>query len=174
MHLITHQGLSLSDALATSRKDDTLLQKYLYISLGMQAGIAAARGQKRQNVGGGPRQMPAQSHQDDYQPNPPHQPRAVEKEQPESKEWAGWKAGGSKYTPDGKRLKCGFFQQNRCTMAKCDRVHTCFVCNGEHGMMDCPRRLEYDGNKAKEEPPYKKGGKGGAKGKKGKKGGGKK
>ena len=96
MHLITHQGLSLSDALHASRKDDQLLQKYLYIPLGMQAGIAAARGTKRQNSGAG---------------RPSGEPQGAAQRQTYAKEeqdpfFRGWKAGGSKMTPDGKRLEC--------------------------------------------------------------------
>jgi hypothetical protein len=102
MHLITHQGLSLVDALEVSRndKDGGLLQKYLYIPLGMQAGIIAARGTKRQNNGG-------QGGRPSGEPSggaPRHTPTKTEPSNGE--DFRGWKEGGSKYTPDGKRLKC--------------------------------------------------------------------
>ena len=49
-----------------------------------------------------------------------------------------WKAGMSNITPDGK-LKCFAFQRGRCA-GNCNMAHACQVCNGPHGLKDCPRK----------------------------------
>ena len=84
-----------------ARTEDALLQKHLHIPLGIAAGIAAARGTKRK--------------QDSYVPkDPPHRRNGAVKQEPkketnvqkDAQEFNGWKAGGSRRTPDGKRMEC--------------------------------------------------------------------
>ena len=49
-----------------------------------------------------------------------------------------WRQGTSNTTPDG-RLKCFRFQRGACT-GGCGKVHSCLVCNGNHGANSCPRK----------------------------------
>jgi hypothetical protein len=167
MNLITNRGRTLVGALEEARREDALLQKYLYIPMGIAAGIAASRGQKR-------------GRSDTPQPNPRNNPReegngagngagrgkvkAERDERDDSHEFTGWKAGGSKFTPDG-RAKCLWYQKGTCTSDRCGRVHLCFVCHKDHPQFKCPRRPD-----AKKEGDEKGGKKGGDKGG-GKKGG---
>jgi hypothetical protein len=167
MHLITHKGRSRVEALLEARTEDALLQKYLYIPMGIAAGIAAARGNKR-------KASPARSSGD-----PPHRRSTPAKEEPRANlsdkerdevEFTGWKAGGSRRTPDGRRMKCPYFNVARgCSSPKCSMVHTCYVCNGVHSMDACPKRPDKKKFQAGA-PADDKAGKGAGKGKKGRKG----
>ena len=53
-----------------------------------------------------------------------------------------WDAGETNTTPDG-RLKCFRYQRGKCSDPRCDKVHVCLVCNGEHPKKACPRRPKF-------------------------------
>ena len=159
---VNNNGLSLKAGLDTAMAHMPTMTKYWTLPVSLAAASSVGSSSKRQRSrtpsrGQRPQDSFAQRQQAPTQPPPPFVPPAGgkgkgAKGKGKGKQRGGnqgggnfgtagpanWRAGQSNTTPDG-RMKCFKFQRGKCS-GGCGKVHQCLVCNGEHGMQNCPRK----------------------------------
>ena len=163
-HLVNTSGSTLEQALRAAREDTSLIQKYFLTPVSLAAGAEAARMAVQKRPAPAEWSGPPPTRQaDGSAANPVMYEHGAKgrgkrtggrggkgagnrgnakgrgKKGVTHHNSGGWSAGEQNSTPDG-RLKCFRFQRGKCTDPRCDKVHSCLVCNGPHGKKDCPRR----------------------------------
>ena len=168
--MVNTTGITIARALIAARTDIGLYQRYFLSPVSLTAGAEAARAQ------GQKRPAPASSSSShrpadgvDQANVSFHNNRGTKGQSKGNKRSKqGGKGGGkgpasqprpggkgtsnkgirgmlTSLTPDNKR-KCFAFQRGKCSLDRCAFLHACTLCNGPHGLHECPDKKRYQGD----------------------------